>query len=885
MGQVVWLTLMGRRVLAVTLVGDEDVDVASDADPTGFGPVEVRRIVAGVVEVLGVAATVADAFGTWDELRELGDAVHCTCISDPEWVIGHLYDRFRPAPPEGWDGPPHTFGGCEINGEWFDLNLQDLSWEEVASLGGELGGFTLSYLDGWFQLSSTDMDDEYRWAGTAPDFEAEGWSLVMGPPMWPSGNALDVRLSFVEDPTAPEVVDEFVQPSITEMYQYIELNGVEIYRREIDAEPQHPPEVHRPRADPPTLRSSSPGLPDLVSATPDSSNDSVDSLRRDLGDAITRGAPAEEVEQIRAFLGDELLQAGRAEEAIGYFEQAVHSATERSGPDDEDVLNLRGLLGRALTEAALYHEAEQVLLDVVDARTRVLGPDDPQTLVARGNLLRAIGRGGRPAEALSMADALLEDRIRLLGPEHPSTLDTRGHRAQLLSEAGRDAEAIAEMERLLEDRIRVLGPDHPDVASTRHNLAAVRSRGEGSDPDSSWWELQQNAVAISDELGPDHPAALIAWGLVAEQLQRLGRDAEALALLGRLVEARSRILGEDAAQTLTSRRMMCASQRRLGAVREALAGAEELEATAIESLGPDSPLVQQIRSEQIACLRQILAEADVPDPVLTARRHALIELVIHSDLDPDEFDAHLAMLLDEPQPLESPEQLPDVPGATVLVDWVKEPGGVIVLSCDGMEIWREQSFTNARRLSAVFEICRARYGPRFAGVRLDAEADEAIRGETGGSEIIDFLESTLGSTPTRPPVQFPITRSPPVRSVPSGGRRPWGAISDNYFLTLSAFPSGVIEVDFLDTSDDVDTDFSQRFEVDGSVLLPVLLEREFGRDPDDSAVARRGAELGYDPSVWQDVAVTLYAAQSGGEVVTAREIAEAAGALVDSRTD
>lgn len=664
MGQVLWRTKMGDRILEVALTGSSHVDIASDVDPLELGPVGVRRVVAGVEEDLGVADTVADALETWDELRELGDDVECTCAGDPSWFSDFLYGKVRLAPPQGWVDLPRTLGGFEINGEWFELNLQDVPWEEVASIGGEYVGFILSYLDGWLQQLATDMDDEYRWAGPDPDLEAEGWDLVLGPPMWPTGSELDVRLSFVTDPTAPEVVSEFVTPSITEMHSYIVLNGVTIYSREDDPEHEPPSDSGRQLLDArrstssvpalPALSALSalsalPALPDLRSSRPDRSDETIDVLRRDLDEAIAGAAPAEEVEQIRAELGSELLQAGYAEEAIGYLENAAESAAERLGADDEEVLNLRGILGRALTEASLFERAEQVLLGVVAGRTRTLGPDDPQTLVARGNLLRAIGRGGRPEEALAMADALLEDRLRLLGPDHPSTLDTRGHRAQLLSEAGRDAEAVAEMESLLADRIRVLGESDPVVASTRHNLAAVRSRSRSSDGVDSWWELQQNAVAVSDELGPDHPETLVAWGLVAEQLQRLGRDAEALALLERLVEARTRVLGPDANQTLISRRMMCTSQRRLGDVRQALTGAEELEELAIASVGPTSPLVQQIRMELIDCLRTVMDDGGTRDPSLTARLEELMDQIAEPDPELGELDGEFSMLLQDPE--------------------------------------------------------------------------------------------------------------------------------------------------------------------------------------------------------------------------------------------
>lgn len=326
---------------------------------------------------------------------------------------------------------------------------------------------------------------------------------------------------------------------------------------------------------------------------------SVAAARAQLAAAVARVESDEVVDSLRGDLGFQLLRAGLPDAAIDELQLAAGSTAERLGEHDFETLDLLGLLGRAQTEAGRFDDAKATLRKVIAGRTRVLGADDPQTLVARGNLLQAIGRGGHPDEALEMVDVLLADRIRLLGVEDPSTLDTRGHRAQLLALVGRHDEAIAELELLLDDRIRILGDDHPVVASTRHNLASIRSRagGDSDDAESSIWELEQNAAAISDRMGVEHPETLIAWGMLAEQLQRVGRDADALPLLDRLIEARTRVLGPDAVPTITSERMRCASLRRTGQVVRATAEARALLDRASAAFGPDALLTASVRSE------------------------------------------------------------------------------------------------------------------------------------------------------------------------------------------------------------------------------------------------------------------------------------------------
>ena len=355
-------------------------------------------------------------------------------------------------------------------------------------------------------------------------------------------------------------------------------------------------------------------------------------LRRELDTALAAGAAESDVLDLRADLAAALMANGDAVPAVDQLETAVRVRLVRDGADDPETLNVLGMLGRALTEARRYAQAESVLTDVVRGRTKVLGPEHPQTLVARGNLLRAIGRSGRPEEALTLADALIVDRERLLGADHASTLDSRGHRAQLLDEAGRSTEATIEMQQLLDDRLRVLGPTHPDVIATRHNLAAVRSRDADADPADALWELEQNAMALEADLGPEHPDTLIALGMLAEHAQRRARDTDALALLDRVIAARTRVLGANAGPTLTSRRMRCESLRHLGRVDEAAIAAEALDRDTTVVFGPGGYETLRSRLELVDCLRALVDSVDAPDPSVVARLDDAVHMVAAADV-------------------------------------------------------------------------------------------------------------------------------------------------------------------------------------------------------------------------------------------------------------
>ena len=217
------------------------------------------------------------------------------------------------------------------------------------------------------------------------------------------------------------------------------------------------------------------------------------------------------------------------------------------------------------------------------------------------------------------------------------------------------------------------------------------------------------------------------------------------------------------------------------------------------------------------------------------------------------------------EPLERPDQLPDVPGARVLIDWQLDGRSVVILSAGDTELRRQRLYTNPRSLTTVFELCRSRYGERFAGLRLDGAARDRLARCFAGQEVFDYLMASLETDPTRPVPPFPIDRRTDI--------------SSHFALDFTCAPRGLIEVDLIDGTDDI-VDHGRTFYVDGSVLLPHLLEAEFGPDPDEQAIAARGEELGFDPNVWQDVAVALFHARSAGRVDEAHAIAQAAGALV-----
>ena len=101
------------------------------------------------------------------------------------------------------------------------------------------------------------------------------------------------------------------------------------------------------------------------------------------------------------------------------------------------------LLGHCLTESEAYLEAgksDQAIAAFQQAlagRERVLGPAHPDTMAARAELAHAYRVAGQPEKALPLYERLVTDQDRAHGPDHPDTLAARGNLAHAYRSAGR----------------------------------------------------------------------------------------------------------------------------------------------------------------------------------------------------------------------------------------------------------------------------------------------------------------------------------------------------------------------------------------------------------------------------------------------------------------
>jgi tetratricopeptide (TPR) repeat protein len=222
------------------------------------------------------------------------------------------------------------------------------------------------------------------------------------------------------------------------------------------------------------------------------------------------------------------LAAGRATEAVSWFQWALADRARTLGANHPGTITARLNLGRALVAADQISDAITVLSAAVSDYERVRGKDHPDTLSARDELAAAHQAAGQFADATQLYRRTLSDREHAQGAQNPDTIATRQKLADTYLAGGQVKNAIAQYKRVLADRERVLGPDHLETIAARASLgAAYHSAGRMA---SAMQFSEQASEGYEKVLGADHPDTLASRLNLAHTYYAVGRltDGEAL---------------------------------------------------------------------------------------------------------------------------------------------------------------------------------------------------------------------------------------------------------------------------------------------------------------------------------------------------------------------
>ena len=205
-------------------------------------------------------------------------------------------------------------------------------------------------------------------------------------------------------------------------------------------------------------------------------------------------------------LADAYLAAGRANEAVPWFQWVLDTQVRRLAPDHRDVLEARRRLGHALVASLQFKDAITILERVVADFERICGPGHTDTLGAQDELAAAYLAAGRYSDAITLYQRTLADRERGQGANHPQTMTTRQGLGDSYLAGGRSKDAVSVYKRMLAGRERVLGPDHLDTIKARNSLgAAYQKMGKTAAAEQAY---EQARAGFERVLGPRHPDTL-----------------------------------------------------------------------------------------------------------------------------------------------------------------------------------------------------------------------------------------------------------------------------------------------------------------------------------------------------------------------------------------
>ena len=319
------------------------------------------------------------------------------------------------------------------------------------------------------------------------------------------------------------------------------------------------------------------GMPQLALTITESVTQAYDTLGADHPDTLAS----------RNNLANAYQDAGRLNEAIVLYEQALTDSTRILGPNHLYTLAAQSNLASAYRDSGRLDKAIELLQQSLTDRTRILGLEHPDTLLSRSNLAGAYLESGRLDKAIELLQQSLTDRTRILGLEHPDTLLSRSNLAGAYLESGRLDKAIELLQQTLTDSTRILGPSHPNTLISRNNLAnAYQATGRLND---AIYLHHQNLDDRTRILGPDHPSTLASRNNVAYAYQDVGRLDEAIPLLEQSLKDCTRILGSHHPDTLTSRNNLASAYWHAGRLDKAITLLEQNLDDRTRTLGPDHP--------------------------------------------------------------------------------------------------------------------------------------------------------------------------------------------------------------------------------------------------------------------------------------------------------
>ncbi|MCG8456497.1 MAG: tetratricopeptide repeat protein [Holophagales bacterium] len=228
--------------------------------------------------------------------------------------------------------------------------------------------------------------------------------------------------------------------------------------------------------------------------------------------------------------GRSLAEAGRASEALPFYEQAVDMAEARLGAESPTLAYLHHELGSVYRSISQVDRAELEYRRALGIFEATFGAEHAELLPALADLASLLTTQNRVAEAETLYRRTLRLLVAAREEGDPEVVHTLGQLALLADQQGREGEAEALYRRSV-DLADAGGQESPELASSLNNLASLHHR---RDELAEAEELYRRALDLRERLlGPNHWHLAVSLSDLGLVVARQGREEEGLELATR----------------------------------------------------------------------------------------------------------------------------------------------------------------------------------------------------------------------------------------------------------------------------------------------------------------------------------------------------------------
>lgn len=289
-------------------------------------------------------------------------------------------------------------------------------------------------------------------------------------------------------------------------------------------------------------------------------------------------------------LGNALERQGRYDEAIAVHRRALEGRERLFGEDDLDTITGMNNLGVALLNHDMLDEAAPFLSKALAARRRTLGNAHGDTVGSMSNLAVLLRRQGRLDEAERLYLEALGQARSIFGDLHPVTLTLTNNMGALRREQGRLEEGVEYYRLAATGRREALGEGHPATLSSLRGLSAcLMYQGRMDEAE----EVLTSAFDASQKPGPNHARSacqtldqIVELHLAWED-QEPAHRADAIVALEQALSINRTAHGEHDATTLSVATSLAMLHGRAGRTAECERMLREVVDVQRESMGED----------------------------------------------------------------------------------------------------------------------------------------------------------------------------------------------------------------------------------------------------------------------------------------------------------